>query len=32
MIDWIMSFKFNSLLGVLLYWVPLSLCIYGYTL
>lgn len=31
MIDYIMSFELNSLLGILLYWVPLSLCVYGYT-
>lgn len=31
MTDWILNFEFNSLLGVALYWVPLSLCVYGYT-
>jgi len=32
MIDWILNFQFSSLLGLLLYWLPLSLCAYGYTL
>ena len=32
MFDTILNFEFNSLLGILLYWVPLSLCLYGYTL
>lgn len=31
MIDWILTFKFNSLLGVVLYWAPLTMCVYGYT-
>lgn len=31
MIDFVLSFEFNGLLGIFLYWVPLSLCLYGYT-
>lgn len=31
MIDWILRFEFNSLLGIILYWVPLSFCAGGYT-
>ncbi len=31
MIDYVLSFQFNSLLGLLLYWVPLVLCLIGYT-
>ena len=31
MIDWVINFQLNSLIGVLLYWVPLSICVYGYT-
>lgn len=31
MIDWIMEFRFNSLIGVLMYWVPLSFCAVFYT-
>lgn len=31
MIDWILGFRFNGLLGICLYWVPLALCAYGYT-
>lgn len=30
--DFILNFEFNSLLGLLLFWVPLSLCVFGYTL
>ena len=32
MIEWILGFRFNSLLGVVLYWAPLGLCVYGYTI
>lgn len=32
MIDAILSFRFNNLLGVLLYWLPLAFCIMGYTM
>lgn len=31
MIDWILNFQFNGLLGIILFWLPLSLCCYGYT-
>ena len=31
MFDWIMAFKFNSLLALFVYWLPLGLCAYGYT-
>lgn len=24
--------NYNSILGILLYWVPLSLCVFGYTI
>lgn len=30
MIDWILTFSFNSTLGLLLYWLPLGFCGYGY--
>jgi len=37
MIDWIMALArdtatFNSLFGIILYWVPVSLCLVGYTI
>lgn len=32
MIEAVLSFKFNSLLGALLYWLPLAICVFGYTL
>ncbi|MES9901113.1 MAG: hypothetical protein ABW168_00355 [Sedimenticola sp.] len=32
MFNWILDFEFNSVLGIILYWVPLSLCVYGYTI
>lgn len=32
MIDWILNFRFNTPLAVLLYWVPLIICAVGYTL
>lgn len=32
MLNYVMSFKFNSLLGILLYWTPLSFCVVGYTM
>lgn len=37
MIEWIKSLcidtaHFNSILGICLYWVPVSLCVVGYTL
>lgn len=28
---WILTFDFTSLMGFLLYWVPLAVCAYGYT-
>ena len=31
MIDYVLTFEFNSLLGLLLYWVPLVLCVIGYS-
>ena len=30
MIEYVLTFQFNSLLGFLLYWVPLVLCFIGY--
>jgi len=30
MIDYILDFRFNSLLGLGLYWTPFLLCAYGY--
>ena len=32
MIDWILDFRFNTPLAVLLYWLPLAICVVGYTL
>jgi len=37
MIDWIIRFSvetmtFNSIFGICLYWLPFTLCIFGYTL
>lgn len=32
MINYVTTFEFNSMLGILLYWVPLALCVVGYTL
>ena len=32
MIDYILNFQFNSLLGILLYWVPASFCAVFYTI
>ena len=32
MFDWIINFEFNSLLGILLFWSPLLMCVYGYTI
>lgn len=29
--DFLRGFEFTSLMGVLLYWLPASLCAYGYT-
>ena len=29
--QWTLEFPFNGLLGLCLYWLPLSLCLYGYT-
>jgi hypothetical protein len=29
---WIYGFDFTSWMGFLLYWLPLSLCVYGYTI
>lgn len=31
MFDWIKEFEFTSWMGILLYWMPASLCAYGYT-
>jgi hypothetical protein len=31
MIDYVLNFQFNSLLAVYLYWLPLALCVIGYT-
>jgi hypothetical protein len=31
MYDFLRGFEFTSLMGVLLYWLPASLCAYGYT-
>jgi len=31
-VNWIRDFQFNSFLGILLYWVPLSFCWVGYTI
>ena len=31
MIDYIYNFEWNGLLAIVLYWVPASLCAYGYT-
>jgi hypothetical protein len=30
MIDYVMNFEFNGLIGMLLFWLPLALCAYGY--
>lgn len=32
MISWIENFQFNSLMGIGLYWVPLAVCVFGYTM
>jgi hypothetical protein len=32
MIDWIKAFEFTGWMGLVLYWLPASLCAYGYTL
>jgi hypothetical protein len=32
MIDWILNFRFNTPLAILLYWLPLVICVVGYTL
>lgn len=32
MFDMITDFQFNSTLGLLLYWLPLAFCCYGYLL
>jgi hypothetical protein len=31
MIDYVLTFQLNSVLGLLLYWLPLVLCVIGYT-
>lgn len=31
MLEWILDFQFNSVLGIALYWAPLMLCVIGYT-
>lgn len=32
MLEYITDFRWNSLLGILMYWVPLLFCVYGYLL
>jgi hypothetical protein len=32
MIDWILNFRFNSLIGLLMYWLPACFCAVFYTL
>lgn len=32
MVDQILNFEFTGLMGLLLYWLPLSVCAIGYTL
>jgi hypothetical protein len=32
MIDYALNFQFNSTLGLLLYWLPLTFCAFGYLL
>ncbi len=29
--EWILAFEFTGMMGILLYWLPASLCFYGYT-
>lgn len=29
--SWLMAFSFTGYVGICLYWLPLSLCAYGYT-
>lgn len=31
MIDYVLNFKFNTLLALYLYWIPLALCLIGYS-
>jgi hypothetical protein len=31
MLDWMKEFEFTNWMGIALYWVPASLCAYGYT-
>ena len=31
MLDYIRNFEWNGTMGILLYWVPLALCVFGYT-
>lgn len=31
MIDWIVGLRWNGMLALCLYWLPLVLCVYGYT-
>lgn len=31
MIDYILKFQWNGLMGICLYWVPLLFCAFGYT-
>lgn len=31
MIDFVLNFQFNTLLAVYLYWLPLAVCLVGYT-
>lgn len=32
MFDYILDFQFNSRLAIILYWIPLFFCIFGYTM
>jgi hypothetical protein len=31
MIDWLLKFEFTGMMGIYMYWGPLGLCLYGYT-
>jgi hypothetical protein len=31
-IDWVLNFRFNSLIGILMYWMPATFCVVFYTL
>lgn len=32
MIDWVIALRWNGMLALCLYWMPLAMCAYGYTL